>query len=330
MINIVFCIKSKQSYKRIANTLKIDENFELEDYISNLETLQESISIKQYDLAIIDEKLTWKEQALDLFNKAGTKIVLFKGDFKKTICKIYDDIPKSEIEEEKKRKEKVPDYNGAKYKKISHTEANEPTKENNKTNKTINQYTGIENKLIIICSLSRGAGSTFLTLNLAKALTDLKIRTSIIEPPLTKPYYYYHLNLDEKLKLANPGAVFPSIPHIIDNGYMPPKDSEIIIDDIVWAITDPQKPRINNWDEEKMIQLIYSVKKAPISLVDIGYHIDHKSTEVLLSYADMVLLVINPDPVALKQEKEKLEELISLKKKGLPIEFIINFSTTLS
>ena len=35
----------------------------------------------------------------------------------KTIGKIYDGIPKSEIEEEKKRKDKVPYYNGAKYKK---------------------------------------------------------------------------------------------------------------------------------------------------------------------------------------------------------------------
>ena len=45
MINIVFCIKSKESFKRIVNTLKIDNDFELEDFTPNLETLQENIIV---------------------------------------------------------------------------------------------------------------------------------------------------------------------------------------------------------------------------------------------------------------------------------------------
>jgi len=83
MINLVFCIKSRESFKRITNTLKIDNNFELEDFTPNLETLQENIIIKDYDVAIVDEKLSWQDTALDLLNKKGVKIVLFKGDFKK-------------------------------------------------------------------------------------------------------------------------------------------------------------------------------------------------------------------------------------------------------
>jgi len=83
MINLVFCIKSKESFKRITNTLKIDNNFEFEDFTPNLETLQENIIIKEYDIAIVDEKLTWQDMALDLLNKKSVKIVLFKGDFKK-------------------------------------------------------------------------------------------------------------------------------------------------------------------------------------------------------------------------------------------------------
>ncbi|MHB1377124.1 MAG: hypothetical protein ACYCXB_06840 [Candidatus Humimicrobiaceae bacterium] len=94
MINLVFCIKSRESFKRITNTLKIDNNFELEDFTANLETLQENIIIKDYDIAIVDEKLTWQDAALDLLNKKNVKIVLFKGDFKKTISDIYSKIPK--------------------------------------------------------------------------------------------------------------------------------------------------------------------------------------------------------------------------------------------
>ena len=36
MINLVFCIKSRESFKRITNTLKIDNNSELEDLTSNI------------------------------------------------------------------------------------------------------------------------------------------------------------------------------------------------------------------------------------------------------------------------------------------------------
>src|SRR5665647_433961 len=105
MINLVFCIKSRESFKRITNTLKIDNNFELEDFTPNLETLQENIIIKDYDVAIVDEKLTWQDAALDLLNKKSVKIVLFKGDFKKTISDIYSKIPKDKHALEKTQKE---------------------------------------------------------------------------------------------------------------------------------------------------------------------------------------------------------------------------------
>jgi hypothetical protein len=83
MINLVFCIKSRESFKRITNTLKIDNNFELEDFTPNLETLQENIIIKDYDVAIVDEKLTWHDAALDLLNKKSVKIVLLRETLKR-------------------------------------------------------------------------------------------------------------------------------------------------------------------------------------------------------------------------------------------------------
>ena len=112
MINLVFCIKSRESFKRITNTLKIDNNFELEDFTPNLETLQENIIIKDYDVAIVDEKLTWQDSALDLLNKKSVKIVLFKGDFKKTISDIYSKILKEKHQPEKTQKENHPQTTG--------------------------------------------------------------------------------------------------------------------------------------------------------------------------------------------------------------------------
>ena len=79
MVNLVFCIKSKESFRRIQSTLKIYTNLELEEFIPNLDLLQSNITIKNYDIAVVDEKLSWKEEALDVLNKKGTKIKMLKS-----------------------------------------------------------------------------------------------------------------------------------------------------------------------------------------------------------------------------------------------------------
>ena len=165
MINLVFCIKSKESFKRITNTLKIDNNFELEDFTPNLETLQENIIIKDYDIAIVDEKLPWQDAALDLLNKKSVKIVLFKGDFKKTISEIYSKIPKDKHTSERTQKENHPLTIGNQPDKLYYIK-NEtlppPIKEPIPAKNII--YKALENKLIVIGGLSKGSGSTFLSL----------------------------------------------------------------------------------------------------------------------------------------------------------------------
>ena len=152
MINLVFCIKSRESFKRITNTLKIDSNFELEDFTPNLETLQENITVKDYDIAVVDEKLAWLDSALDLLNKKGVKIVLFKGDFKKTISDIYSKIPKdkNDLEKDKKHKEDC-SQTAASYpdklyyiKKEAFSKKEEPILPKN----TNTAYSVLENKLI--------------------------------------------------------------------------------------------------------------------------------------------------------------------------------------
>ncbi len=325
MINLVFCIKSKESFRRIQNTLKIDNNLELEEFISNLEVLQSNITIKHYDIAVVDEKLSWKEEALDVLNKKGANIILFKGNFKKSISEIYDKIPKEHSEESalnKKNKETeiltpYPNTNYYKNPAIQILEENPTTTEPP-------LFNGIENKLIIVGSLSHGAGSTFLSMNLAKALTDLKIRASVIEPPINDPTLFYYLGLDKKLATKCTDNTFYSYPHLISGGLKPPKNKETIIDNIVWLIQNPLEGTIENWDHLKTIMLIDSSRRSPINIIDAGINYEHESIEPLISGSDLLLIVINPLAHELSKNKEKIEELIRLKKNNLSVEFIIN------
>ena len=327
MINLVFCIKSRESFKRITNTLKIDNNFELEDFTPNLETLQENIIIKDYDIAIVDEKLTWHDAALDLLNKKSVKIVLFKGDFKKTISDIYSKIPKDKNSPEKAQKvnrtqltETIPDKQY--YIK---NETVPPPRETSSAKNII--YKALENKLIVIGGLSKGAGSTFLSVNLAKALTDLKIRTSVLEPPLDEPYLFYYLGIDKMLSIKCIENNFYSYPHAIDNGQKIIKNMGTIIDDIIWIMPSPFENKIESWDHIKMLMLLDAARKSPISIIDVGTNYEHESIESILSGADMLLMAVNPLPAELNKNRFNIERLIKLKKEGLPIEFIINHHT---
>jgi len=327
MINIVFCIKSKESFKRIVNTLKIDNNFELEDFTPNLETLQENAVIKDYDIAVVDEKLTWLDSALDLLNKKGVKIVLFKGDFKKTISDIYSKIPKDKNDLEKSHKENSPKNSLISFDKLHYIkkEAFSKNEESLLSKNTNPAYPVLENKLIITGSLSKGAGSTFLAINLAKAFTDLKIRTSVIEPPIDEPYLFYYLGIDKKLSIKCMQNSFYSYPHAIDSGSNILKNMETVIDNIIWIIPSAFENKIENWDYIKMLMLLDFSRKSPINIIDAGINYDHESIEPFISDADILLIAVNPLPIELSKNKDSIEKLIKLKKEGLPVEFIINY-----
>ncbi|MCX6383506.1 MAG: hypothetical protein NTV16_03340 [Actinobacteria bacterium] len=188
-------------------------------------------------------------------------------------------------------------------------------------------YKALENKLIIIGGLSKGAGSTFLSVNLAKALTDLKIRTSVIEPPLDEPYLFYYLGIDKALSIKCMENNFYSYPHAIDNGQKIIKNMGTIIDDIIWIMPSPFENKIESWDHIKMLMLLDAARRSPINIIDVGTNYEHESIESILSGADMFLIAVNPLPAELNKNKSNIERLIKLKKEGLPIEFVINHYT---
>jgi len=114
--------------------------------------------------------------------------------------------------------------------------------------------------------------------------------------------------------VGRPEYNFYSYPHVINNGVKPLRDMETIIDDIIWIIPDSRMDTVENWDSLKMMKLLYTSKRAPISIVDIGTSIGHESVDSILTSADMILAVVNPQLVELKQNKERLDLLLKLKK----------------
>lgn len=98
MFQIIACMKLRDSYNRIINAINVN-GIEWEEYLSDLENLQEKIVYSEYDLAIIDEKIWWRDEAINLLEQKGVEIIEFNGNFEEVIKLLTDKIP-NEIEED--------------------------------------------------------------------------------------------------------------------------------------------------------------------------------------------------------------------------------------
>lgn len=336
MRQLVCCMKSKDSFKRVVNQYT-PSNVEWEEYISDIEQIQEKIAFTEYDLAIIDEKIWWKDDAIELFKRKEVPIVIFQGDFEEVLYQIKELVP--EEQEEALNIEELTDDVLNFSTEEEKPEENELFVEVKKeyVEKVINVpvpvyksvYTSIGNKLIVVANLSRRAGSTFTTLNLAKAISNLNILVSIIEPPIGLPYIFDTIGLENRLNNLssddNSSLNFYSYPHEIKNNTKLKREKETIDDGIVWMVPDSRKPIIKEWTYYNMMKLIYASRRASISLLDCGEYLDHESIRPILSEADLILVVVDPLPTECMQNSEKLEQMITMRnKEGFPIEFAIN------
>jgi hypothetical protein len=342
-------MKSKDSFNRVINQYT-PPNVEWEEYVSDIEEIQEKIVFKEYDLAIVDEKIWWKDEAIELFNRKGVEVIIFQGDFEEVLEKVKELIPEEQEEEFEIEEfnEEVLNFSTEEQEvKVKEVEKTEDTREvkyihtKEYIDRPVNvpvpvyksMYTSIGNKLIVIANLSKRAGATFLTLNLAKAIADLDILVSIIEPPIDLPYIFDTIGLENRLNDISEDAKgslnYYSYPHEILEKTKIKKERETINDGIVWMVPDSRKPIIPKWDYYNMMKLIYASRKASVTLIDAGDNLEHEAIKPILSEADLVLIVVDPLPTECMQNNDKLEELIMLRnKEGVPIQFAINHWNT--
>lgn len=331
MVNLVCCMKSKDSYNRIIN-FQENNRIEWEEFINDLDEIREKILYSNYDMAIVDEKLWWKEECIELLSRKGVKVIIFEGDFEEVTNSIIKELPEEQIVEEvlnfsTEEDKEILNKAIENTHEIRYVPKIEYIEKEVKVPVTIYQsvYAGIQNKVILVLNLTERAGSTFFSLNLAKAFASNNILTSIVEPPFKKPYIFDSVGLEKRLNITDENKnTFYSYAHEIFNNKKIESNKETINDGIVWIVPDPRLPIINEWDYLKMMKLLYVSKKASINIIDCGHNFKNNCVQEILSEADMILVLIDPLPADIMQNNEILEELIKLKTNGFPVEFILN------
>lgn len=188
-------------------------------------------------------------------------------------------------------------------------------------------YPPLSSKLILIANLSKRAGSSFITVNLAKLFSELKFIANVLEVPF-EPYLFDSVGLEQRLDRGQneKSLHFFSLPHAIIENERVDRNREHKEDGILWSVADPRKPLIasDKWTLHHTMKYVSHSKKASFILFDVGSYFEHVSIQPLMDEADLVLMVVDPMPSEIMSNHKRLAHFIDLKQKGAPIEFLLN------
>ena len=154
----------------------------------------------------------------------------------------------------------------------------------------------VQTKTIVIGSLSPRAGSSFLAANLAVSAASKQVPTAVIEFPANTPYLYDALFMGKKV-----GQPFVSWAHEVFQGNEIDRRDIYTDNGVGWIVLDPTLLKINNWSQENTFNLVYQVKQFPIVILDISTNWTHPGIKQLLTQADLLILVVDPDPVLIER-----------------------------
>lgn len=317
MQNIVCCLKEKESFLRITGHFKDCGYINFDQYISDLDEVKNMSLYRSWQYAVVDRRLSWQAEAVIFFKKMAVTVIYFDDDYEEIIKSIKATVKRPVAESGGNISLEKQKNNPGPVEKIRYIERQKIVEKK--------VYTGIEKKTVIISNLTKCAGSTTLTLNLAKYLSNLKILSAVIEPPIEPPTIFHWMGIEERLnKGSSDGRDFYSYPHKIwENESLKP-NSEYIFDNIAWIIADDRREKIISWDYNQMVKLIYASSLCPITLIDIGSNIGHSSVKPILSNVDEILVVVDPFPTYCMRQNHRLEEFLKLKQEGFSIHFIVN------
>lgn len=318
MQNLICCLKEKESFIRITGHFKDYTYINFEEYVSGLDEVKNMSPYRSWQYAVVDKNLKWGREVASFFNKLSVPVIYFDDDYEQVIKSIKTTVPESAAENAESRSSEMQDSKLKPVEKIRYIERQKVIEKK--------VYTGIEKKTVLITNLTKCAGSTTLTLNLAKYLSNLKILSAIIEPPIDHPTLFHWMGIEDRLSNGKDSSRgnFYSYPHEISKNKILKPDSEYIFDNIAWIVPDDRREKIEDWNYNQMIKLVYASSLCPITFIDIGSSTDHGSVKQLLSNIDIILVVADPFPTYCMRVNHRLEEFHKLKEEGFPIHFVIN------
>jgi serine/threonine-protein kinase len=194
-----------------------------------------------------------------------------------------------------------------------------------KSEEDINLNLGNVTSQIMVCSLSKRAGSTFITTNLAKFISEQSIVPNVVEIPFS-PYLFDYLGIERLSSLLKEESSFYSVVNELYEKRPLIKERRYSAKGILWTLVDPRRPLIKeeDWDEMMMLNLLYSARKSNLSLIDVGNYIEHPAIVNTVKNVDYLIVVIDPILINIAQNLRRLSKFCELAKGGVKVKLVLN------
>lgn len=182
-----------------------------------------------------------------------------------------------------------------------------------------NRFVSTPNNIVTVINLTKKAGSSFISLNLAKLLSDYNLPVTYIDSPIGKGEAYLQLGLYEDEE-------FYSLTQDIQEKVKPDIDMLPVVNGLKVSTHIPTflSKKEHNWNAEDTFYIAHHVSSG-ISVFDLGYNYDDERIEDLINISSLVIVVLEPNPTELTLEHERLAFIKELVDKAfLPVVFVAN------
>jgi eukaryotic-like serine/threonine-protein kinase len=182
----------------------------------------------------------------------------------------------------------------------------------------------VPGKLIVVGSVYSGAGATFSTILLARALHRYGVPHAVSEIPGGQPDLYYSLNGES----SSPSPYTFCLERSPDpeTGAFPPSFKEWTNGGSVWLPLPPH-PHTSEWNAAFLLQRIRSAKQ-PVILIDISNRWEEPEVKELCKQADHLVVVYGADLIRCKRPSSSriLQLVTDWSEAGKEISYVCNMS----
>ncbi|WNC17904.1 hypothetical protein [Brevibacillus brevis] len=331
-MQILCAFRSPTSYQRMKSFLEAHQ-IEWSENIQSFDELREEMGFSSWQVAIIDSRLWWQEEAKEILSRFAVDVISFDGDFEVVINQLHDYLPEKgeESEEIDLAPETFPEVPEEDDTPVRYIEKRviEEKEVRIEVQVPVKTYASIPSQLCYFISLSPRSGATFLAANLAAALATRQLHCTVLEYPKGRVSLYDLLNVGVKSENYE-----PPYKQLKEYGFFQ-KGKDFFYNGISFHLNHPSFPDPKVTYED-LLKMIYQIRSS-INLFDISSFWNDPDFMTLLPEADHVFLVIDPDPALIERiappeegvqptpEHSLVQRLLELhKQKQIQVHFIIN------
>lgn len=277
-MKLVAIIESDMMFELLSKMIRLEKR--LPDAtvrrVKNLSDLEEIIEFYRSDIFVLDPNLPEGSGLQKILEANQLPFILVKEDVKDVLPILVEKFGVV-IEEEVSEEQEVINQERIIYReKLIEKEI------------ITKQYQSIPSKVIIVGSLTKGAGSTIVATNLARMIGERQVNVAYMEHPLIRPYMY------DYLQLHNQEHEYFDVGTAVKRKGVSLKEEPYVRDGVQWHVIDATEPANKDFEYHHLLMATHAIG-ANILILDISDRWEDPGVQEYMRHADLILLAAESD-----------------------------------